>query len=337
QTPNPLSRGCIENSSIISNTPNEMSGCDISSNFKLKGVQYYDMKIHFSPYSFELGSFMVDHVPNTMHYLYMNDMDINQSIGMRIIGDIVAKAKGGETTTNFTKGCAINSKVDLALTYRVKSDRGDFNQTQPLEIETNKNTPVYMARVVKYDVSDNTYSTNNTLETNITIGQENFKDENNGSTHIEMIYNLKKNFSEPINPLRVTFEKLKATAKEAQAPVAWSQAKNKGYIPKGETNLNSTQTLYYGAVIPNKEVYDKTLKRTVKTPVAVYIYCKKDIAFCSNMIAGNGLNTNKTKYGWYLANKHTDIDGVINPQVHIPNGNVEITPNPLEPFVQGSS
>jgi len=333
QTTNPLAKGCITNSSIISSSPNEMSGCDISSHFKLGNEQFYDMKVYFSPYYFDVNSFHVDHVPNTMHYLYMNDMDINQSIGMRIIGDIIAKAKGGETTTNFTKGCAINSKVDLTLTYKAKSDKGDFNEINPLDIRTKKGTPVNISRVVKYDVTDSNYSNNSSLETNVTIETENFKDENNGTTHIEMIYNLKKNFSEPINPLRVTFEKLKVSAIDASTPLAYSQAKNEDHIPTGEKDLNSTKTLYYGAVIPNKEIYDKTLERTVKTPVAVYIYCKKNINFCTDMIAGNGINTNKTRYGWYLANKHTNSDGSINPTFN--NANVELLPNPIEPFIQG--
>ena len=314
--------GCVLNSS--SNIPNSqgMYGCNIQTKFNSKNENYFDMKVNFEPYKFDVA-FTLTTQPNALaKFLYMSNLNITERMAMLMSGNIIAKSKNGKTTTNFTNGCHA-SDVDFQLDYSATTQNGDFNNSNPIVINTTENTLVTVQRKIKHNNSAYLAIENNALDSNITLNKDKFEDNATikGSSSLAILYNINKHLTQTINPVRIDFNRPNVSSKDASSKVAIT---NK-YIPIGEQDLNSTKFFYYSRVAPDLENYPATYKRSISTPIAVEIFCNETRAWCRDMnVSQNGFNSNHTSIGWYTVREHNvSIDGNINLNVQADSdGNV---------------
>ena len=314
-------------------------GCNFSSN---NSGNIKDIEINFKAYQFNLCNTTLKNRPNNgKDYIYMSNLNSSLDMGIDISTDIIAEGKDGTPLTNFTKSC-VAKDVNIYLNYNITNEKLNSASTYN-SLNTVKGTEVKFKRVVSYN--SNNFDINNAVEghldNNITISSDDFLDSNEGNSSVDILYNINKNLSEQINPIKIAFNSLDANSTSSS-----SKVEDKDRVPQksvGSGTLNSVKTLYYSSVIPDKENYPDSFTSSISTPVGAYIYCDFNRTLCNDMIGVNGLNSSKTQMGWYLATLHNSItDGTINPsQSNILSAHnnrlnsVSITPNPILNFNQG--
>jgi len=322
-------RGCVVGASFISTASNQMSGCNIDSNISFNGRDYHHMKLSFEPYYFDLSHLTLSNLSSPSHpdYLYMGDLEQSEEMAVKISGEIVAKEKGGETTTNFTKECHAKELM-LSLEYNGTSEQGDFNNTTFVQLKTVRDSNVNSQRTVKYNDDSVPLteeeiakdSSTMTIDANITISASRFTDENEGVSTIEVLYNIQKNLSEETNPIEIEFKNMKAEAKDAHSIIAWKskvhgvEDKDEKFIPRGSDDFNSTKLFYFSRIVPDSIDYTYTLSSIIPTPISVEIYCDVNQTWCTKkrVTQGNGLNGLHSTNYWYTAIKHdSDHDGTL--------------------------
>jgi len=332
---------CIPNSSAISANGNEKSGCSISTNAIDK---YKQIEMKFHPYYFDMSNAKVENIPNSSKdFVYMNDLSQNLNMALNIKTDIIARSKNDIRATNFTNSCEAEDLV-LSLDYKITTDTLTNRPTYS-SIKTIKGTELTFKRVVSYNnTTPNINEVSEThLDNNITIGADKFLDINDGNSSVDIRVNIVKSLSEPINPIKIQFEKL-----EAYSPDSKGLLKNKIYHSKGEGYLNSTKKFYFASVAPDVENYPDEYDRYCVTPISVLIFCDQNTTWCTDMIGSNGLNNIKTQLGWYTSILHdSNKDGkvlgfsvdnllaVVTPQANnLPNFN-EDTPGKILKLTTG--
>ena len=317
---------CIPNSSIISNNANEKSGCDISTDAIDK---YHEISMKFYPYEFAIDA-QVQNIPNSnKDFVYMNDLNDSLDMALDIKANILAQSKNHIPLTNFTYSCVANDVI-LSLNYNITTDRIN-NQPTYDKILTTKGSEVSFKRVVAYnDITpdiDNVEKSH--LDKNITISADKFLNINEGNSSIEILYNINKNLSEPINPVEIKFNNL-----ELNSTINIAKIKNKTAQANGIGNLNIDKKLYFSSVAPDIENYPDEYDRYCVTPITVLIYCENNTTWCNKMIENNGLNNLKTNLGWYTSLLHdSNTDGkVLGFTVNNLLSNVNPTANNLPNF-----
>jgi hypothetical protein len=261
----------------------------------------------------------------------MGDLSSSLDMGLNIYTDIIAEGKDGTKLTNFTKSC-VAKDVTISLNYNITNEL--YNSTTTYnKLYTTKGSEVKFRKIVSYNGLgwDINSASETHLDNNITVGANKFLDINEGNSSINILYNINKNLSETINPIKIRFNSL-----EANSTSSISKIENKNRVAQksvGSGVLNSTKTFYYSAIIPDRENYPDSFTNSISTPIGVYIYCDFNRTMCNDMIGNNGLNSFKTQIGWYLAIKHNSLtDGTVNPSSL---DSVTVTPNPIPNFNQG--
>ena len=317
--------GCIANSSTISSSGEEKSGCNISTT---SIDEYNELEMKFYPYSFYVDA-KVENRPNSgKNYIYMGDLNSSLDMGLDIKATITAIDKKDNKLTNFTKSC-VASDVTLSLDYNITTDSID-HKNRYSEINTTKGSIVRFKKVVSYnEEAFNINSVENThLDDNITISKNQFLNSNEGNSSINILFNLTKNFSEPINPVEIRFNSLESNG------TTISKIKGKDRTANGIGTIDTIKKLYFSQIAPDMENYPDEYEGVSHTPISVLIFCNHTKVWCSNMIGDNGLNNIKTKYGWYTAILHdSNIDGgVIKFTVNNPLSAVNPKANKLPNF-----
>jgi len=301
---NAMVKGCIENSN--SNVANNSGkyGCDIATSFNSLNETYHDMDVDFQPYSFDVNLNVKSRL-NSGHndFIYMSNLSNNMAI--LIDGNITAKSKDGNTTTNFTQNCFANS-VDLYFDYSVITDGGEFNNSNPVNIRTVEGTPVNTQRKIKHNSDNYGNIQNNSFGENITLNKNDFQDNNKGSSYLNILYNIEKSLNEAINPIEIEFKTAHVESNNSASHLADNLIKD--FIPKGEKTLNNKKILYFARIASDLENYPLTYEDSKLTPLNVEIFCDGNISLCQNIIGNNGLYT--TRNGWYTSRNHNSaVDG----------------------------
>ena len=338
-----FNQGCIVNSTSNEADNDGRFGCNIGSTFDIHSVDptynhYYDLKVYFQPYMFDVNLSVKNSSNNGKDYLYMSNLFDSNKMSIVVDGNVTALAKSGEVTTNFTEGCLAH-KVDLSLDYRVTTDSGvyDNNLTQ---LQTTKNTPVMIQQQLKHN--DGAFSNimeSNTLDNNVTLAIEDFDDNLTGSTYFKLLYNIRKNLNETTNPIRIDFRQANVISEDSGSNLATNELED--FFPEGKANLNnSVKTFYYARVASLMESFPETNKKVIKTPLYVEIYCKVlgNRDWCDNTmnLQNIGRNTYKTDKGWYLAIDHNStVEGKINKLISSNNTIVVNNANPVADFIDG--
>jgi len=316
---------CILNNTSISLDDNNLSGCNIGA--------ISDIGLFFYPYQFDIN-FTQMNLPSSGHddFLYMSPITKDyHKVAVQFEGDITAQNANGDRTSNFTAGCA-GENVSLLLDASTISEDG-INKS----LHTTKGTSVYITRMIRFNnepfISAKYDDKLSSISNSIHITADKFLDENNGSTTLDIRYNINKNLSETINPIEIDFHKF-----IAESSYSYSIANDKvnsvsnQHIPKGLYTINnSTKNFYFTKVVSDLDSYPRVQfpkEKSIRTPLNVDIFCDKSNSYCQDRkVFDNSNNTPRSQLGWYLSINHNkNRDGNITQLTPNPNI-VSISPN----------
>ena len=317
------------------------SGCDIV-------TKTNDIKLNFYPYQFGLENINFGVLPvDDNEFIYM-DSQLDE-VGVQLRGEIVAQNAQGNPTRNFTQNC-VATNLRLLLDMNITSDSGTNtplyttkgeNDSAPLSVTFNRSTQFNNDGVVLMD------SNITDIRTPISVQKERFLDINasykGGSLLIDLRYNVSKNINRTINPIKLDFETLTATAPDAES----NAQKITHWIPKGIKALNATRFFYFTQVAPDRLIYPRVnftgTPVVVNTPLSVDIFCKNlsDVHFCRNMkILDNTVihASPRKQEGWYISSNHNKkFDGNITSLNSVNPLSLTVAPNSNVPFTHGQN
>ena len=319
---------CIKGSSAIHATnPNEKSGCESKTG---AGGTFADLALALHPYRFDLSTITMQANPNgASGYVYVNDLNATRSsvkdasvMALKVAGQIVALGKDGKQLSNYQNGCSAYS-LDIAL---------DYNKT-PADIVDNLKRPLQLNYAL-YDAAagDNVVSVNrenNSSSINLVFDKKYFYSPSRG--HYNSYFNFKRDFNAPIVPFELGFGDMNASSPQEKLSVDMQR----GFIPKGSIDLNSSKIFYYAKVKSKSDFYDDVGDDNITTPIEVRIFCNKSLSYCSKY----GIDTNKTmtnEYDWWLNVNHNASLGEGEARlVANPSSKASVTPLPIKNFIQG--
>ena len=292
--PYPDYADCINKESNTSITGADRSGCVISS--ASDSNDHTQMQLFFNPYSFNLSGLSVKNVGSSAEWLYMNDLEKNQTMGFKIEGNITAINKKGAVTTNFTNGCAAQD-VEVWMARTMSPDEATITDTN--------GTFVPFQQSLNGQVAETNQSN---LDLNGTLSAGDFSDADRGTTVAKLIYNFKKRYLSPVSPVDVNFSALYAASTAAQ-----SNAHLQGnYTPKGSKNVDENRTFFYARVSPTPgvdgmEVYELT----VDTNLRIMAYCDSAVSGDCNKsgMDPNSFEDPSANAAWYLMKDHQSALG----------------------------
>ena len=144
--------------------------------------------------------------------------------------------------------------------------------------------------------------------------------------------------NEPINPIRVQFNKLDVNVSSSLK----SHYRGEEYSPvqvEHSGDINDTRTFYYAHLRSDRFRFPETNNRLMKTAIVVELYCKvaHNRAWCDNTLdlKNIGLNSRKTDEGWYIDKGHnTVLDGNVTALVPS-NPDFTVEPSIIPDFERG--
>ena len=343
----PTRSGCVANSSIIPTDKKEKVGCDIVSNLSDKDNIYtpkhYDLNISYRAYDFNLTEFNVEVIPDDKEFLYMNNLNDNPNMAIKISGILYAMAKGYNTKlSNFTDGCGATD-IELSIEHNITTENGVGKDSDSELIksigssseEDGHTIPFQRGVVINGALEE---IKDNNISNLITVLSNKFLSSNEGNVSVELLYNLKKDYNNTINPISVYFSSIDANT---------TKLEGSNFTASGSGKLDRNITLYYARVVPDRVNYPITYGNTTpiveQTPLTVEIFCstkertQQDIKYCSDIIGDNGIKNERTVNGWYTSINHngnTD-GGVVGTPILTPSTHATVTPNPIPKFVKG--
>lgn len=329
---------CLIDDNSTSLNGNTLSGCDI--------VSKADLQLHAYPYQFNVD-FTQNNLPSNSHkdFIYMSQLNSTYNdIAIQFKGLITAESADALPTTNFTDGCDAYP-VSLSLDADTYSEEGINKPLQTSFDPTRSQTPVYFDRLVEFNEDNTTRELNQTLEmiaTPLLIKKQHFLNDHNGSTLMDLRYNIHKNITQTINPVQITFHNLYADSSDA-----YSEAnQTTQFIPQGRQALGDLiRNFYFSQVAPDEINYPTIVYSAspiIRTPLNVDIFCDTNSSFCAETnVTGHTTfqGSPRQQQGWYLSIDHnSSIDGVVThlePKTPI----VTFVPNPSTalplPFTTG--
>ncbi|CAA6826148.1 MAG: Unknown protein [uncultured Sulfurovum sp.] len=303
---------CIDNDSTVSRNPNKPSGCHI------EGIS--DINLSFYPYYFDVD-FSMNNLPSSGHddFIYMSKVDIDDhNVSLQFLGSITAKNEDDGTTTNFTENCFAEDIV-LMLDVNMTTDDG-ATSIKTAKHPTRHQVAVNINRMARFNnepLSTRTFDNITNMATPLNINANKFLDENNGTSFLDLRYNIQKHLSLPINPVQMTFDSLDANSIASNSSANGKITPN--YFPIGSQDLNNDiRNFYFSRVAPDKINYPKVYfysNPTINTPLNIDIFCQAKIAYCEK--TGIPENTDKTGIarvndGWYISMNHNQtLDGLV--------------------------
>ncbi|SFV69784.1 hypothetical protein MNB_SV-14-37 [hydrothermal vent metagenome] len=321
-------QGCILNSNSISADGNSKSGCNISS----------DINMSFQPYSFVIEN-SFSNIHNAKDYLYMSDLSLSKAMGAKLSSTIKAVGENNTTLSNFTNSCIKNNPTFTAkLRFSFEDDRGtwsDSNMTLPQSVTKKPLSPQQVVAFNDENISDKS----TTIIGDITFNKNKFKDDKNGTVKLEILYNMRKLFTEPTNPIKVDFKSLELNTTNLDLDAIIDEKNN---TPKGSGKIDKNRTFYFARVSSYSDNYPETAKKSINTPLFVEIFCRtheSNQSWCRDTMNMKNIAKRigqKTYRGWYLAYNHdSSTEGNIN---KITSQHNDISTNyttTIPPFIHG--
>ena len=335
---NPSQSGCITGSSSIPTDKKERVGCNIISNFTDEDSEYmpkhYDLNVSLHPHDFNLTEIDIRVIPDDKNFLYMNRISDNPDMAVRIFGKLYPTSKGeNSSTSNFTDGCS-STEVHLSIKHTLISEYGTGKDSE-VQIETGGDNPqaIPFQRRVKINGIIESIKDSNISDV-ITISSDKFLSANGGEATIELLYNLKKDYNQTINPIMVEFSSVDANI---------STLNGTQFTPFGSEPLDRNISFYYARVTPDRVNYPITYGHTapivVQTPLTVEIFCstheRTHMDYCQRAMRFNGVKNSRTVQGWYTSINHNGFtDGRVE-AIATNSAHATINPNPVGNFING--
>jgi hypothetical protein len=291
----------------ISDTDNQKHGCGISSILNSEG--YKDITLSFYPYSFSFDNLNFI-VPTSDNFIYTNNLNsttlTNLYMSASFRGDVVAAAKGGTRTSNFTDGCYASDVVfDINQSYSRNNNPLDKNSITAEDLDAGTDKNVYFQRQYLNTALHPNYQTeNNENNLSVTIVKSEFLDENNGSAQLRLFYNFEKDDTHIMNPVNVSFNRHEASAPNER----FNAHMRDDYITTGIADINQTINFYYGRIVSGQSIYQVPSDKTsVVIPLYVEAYCDASVVTCT--LHGLGLQSERSAGTWWINGEHDSPRG----------------------------
>ncbi|MDD5406823.1 MAG: hypothetical protein PHE73_07810 [Sulfurovaceae bacterium] len=293
---------CITGSS---DSENYKVGCATSSD---KGTaNFSNIPIRFEPYGINVSSMVLGHLPRNgaSDWLYMSDLKQTPNMAVDLNGSLSAINAKNSVTTNFVNGCAAEN-INLQL---------DFNSSGPdVMIAENLNDHTETNVRLGYRIesnSDKSYSFGDVNRSAfIMISKTKFLKDNNGTSNLQILYNIPKILDKVLNPIRIFYKALKAMLINDSGTEINALANMKNdFHPEGNVTYNQTYTFLYGRVYtPFEKNTPSVLTLNTKATMYALAYCDQNCTQYSTLIGTpNNIDTN-----WYKVNAHlADASGLI--------------------------
>jgi hypothetical protein len=254
----------------------------------------------------------IQNLPNSSHndFIYMSEINSTfNSVAIAYQGDIIAQSEDNQTTQNFIDGYMAKDTL-LNLKVTTISDSGI---DQP--IKTTQGTPVEFIRVIRFN-SDSSVI----VDKNVTFGdlpiinitKDKFEKDKNGTVFVDIRYNINKNLSETINPVKITFHQADANSTDAYSLI-YGRDESNPYIPTGFQNLgDSVRYFYFAQVAPDRvrfpRIYFKETQ-VLRTPMQIEIFCggSVNLTYCKDMnfTTHTKLESSpRASKGWFISIDH---------------------------------
>ena len=295
-----------------------LNGCTIDSNNHDNddaSIKYrdYDMVLH--PYTFNMGSIdlykgttnnvVVD--ANTSTYVYMNNILDDANMSVRYSGFVRAFGADDKQLNNFVSNCYAQ---DVSL----QIEHGVVGLTPALNLRlfaVNENLiPIY-----DVNMTAPAGSTTNTLG----LTAANFVKDLNGSSNMELNFNLTRTVNTATNPITIWYDDLNATCVTPGNCDSNADMSNT-FVPTGELESNTTITHIYGRVhTPRQRVANPNPNNAINTNIPLYheFYCDSATGcnitdydtntFPEVLLSQNGL-LSQDDVRWYVQTSHSTVN-----------------------------
>jgi len=307
---------------------NVKSGCIITSDGHTNsdtGAQYTDIPLRVHPYKFDLNSSSYSNPidpmvgPNTTRnqtFVYidtpptMDQNDTNMSYNMS--GTFVAAGEDNGTLSNFVSGCyAVDVNMSLNFIYNhgdipskipfLSYSLKDYNNTNSAIIyRPDQTTTSNHFEVVDHDST--------TAPLIITQNKNFFVKDMKGSIKMNLGYNFRRTYDQPLNPRYIEFKDFNIThITTPMSPTNIYADLTNDHKIFGDKILDHNVSFLYGRAKPTKFFYEDITVATVTTPVSIVAYCDMNFSACQDRgIQALFAQTNEAN--WWLSLDHNSID-----------------------------
>jgi hypothetical protein len=269
-----------------------------------------NLALQFHPYSINLSGVNFIVPTGSDNFIYTNNLDsttitdLVMSASFR--GDIVAAAKGGTRTSNFTDGCYASDVIfDINKSYSRDNNPFDKNSITAENLDAGTDKNVYFQRQYLNTALHPNYQTeNNESNLTITIAKSEFLDENNGSAQLRLYYNFEKDSTHVMNPVNVSFNRHEASAPNER----FNAHMRSDYIATGTEDINQSINFYYGRIVTGQNIYEvPSDTNSIVIPLYVEAYCDESVITCT--LHGLDLQSVRSPGSWWVNKEHDSPRG----------------------------
>ena len=301
-----------------------MVGCNIESKHFNNNTnkQYNDHNLTFRPHHFGVSSIQYgvgdDYTalpiptPSTIK-LYSNDVDNNQSMGIRFFGQIRAEGENNVTLNNFVNNCYA-SNVNIDLNQTINSPIAALPTLKYHLEEHNVNNISIVTNEVNGSVINNITGVNVNA---LTLNQSSFIPNALGALDMNLTFNYNRVVNAPSNPINVTLHGLQVLC---QTGTDCDSIANNNLLhqPDNEVLVNSSITSYYARVhIPRYRINGDGAGVSGNVTMYYEVYCDQDptlVNTCNpalhpTVLPGQLLSPDSVR--WFQSENHTIDDGQV--------------------------
>jgi len=285
---------CITDSG---NSEGDKVGCTTSSD---KGTATFsNIPIHFVPYGINVSNLAIGNLPRNgaANWLYMSDLRQTPAMAVDLNGTISAANYNSSTTTNFVNGCEAQN-VNLQLDFN--SSAPDVMVAENLSDHTQENIQLGYRLELN---NDGSYTYGDVNKTSfIFVPKTKFLKDNNGTTALQILYNIPKIWDKVLNPVRILYNKLKATLiNDGGLTISASANMIDNFYIEGINTYDRAYTFFYSRVFsPYSKDMPTVLTLNTQTTMSVLAYCDQNCTQYSSILDTSiAPDTN-----WYKVKEH---------------------------------
>jgi hypothetical protein len=295
----------------IANKKTDKNGCGISSILEAGGKEYFDLPLAFHPYSFDLTDINLTLPTQNDNYIYTNNIDTtsltNLNMSVQFRGKIIAQAKDGSATSNFSSGCfARDVLFDIDKNISRSGQDIKLDDIYAENINTGIDEKIFYQRQYLNSQLEGDYLDTDNSDTPLTINivKSEFLDENNASATLRAYYNFTKIDKSVMNPVALWFSAKKASIANQ---ISYTHMKN-DYVASGYSPINRKINIYSGRLVTSQGVYSVPFSEdSVIVPIFVEAYCDSSIIDCD--LHGLPTKSVRTPQRWRINTRHDSLRG----------------------------
>ncbi|MCW8821400.1 MAG: hypothetical protein OQK45_04160, partial [Sulfurovum sp.] len=242
---------------------------------------------------------------NGQTFIYINTPDVNdKNMSYNMNGTFSAVGFDNGRLSNFVDQCYaddVNMTLYLQYQHALPTDSEPFLAYDLIDINTTDTRPVV-------GLGEPTYRFNPATAGPLSITQDSqyFVKDMNGSITMDLGYNFKRNYNEPMNPRFIQMNDFNLTY--TSNPSGIKADLKSDFEIFGNKTLDQNITFLYGRAKAGKFFYEDIITPSVNTPVSIVTYCDLGFTVCQDRgILAALAGTNEGD--WWLSVDHRTTDG----------------------------